>query len=347
MTDVIAVPEGRVLGGVDFAAFVRTPFGGQCVRIGVAALASAVAAGVICAVLPNPASSSAPAGAHQVGAISTPTYRATGEAATGLDVATVWAEEQALLYAANNPGIRAAAANAWLPAGGVSTLLATRFPSAGNVPTVAAEAVVPMPPPAPVARLATIKRQAVSAKASAKSGVQVASLTPQAPEPGYFDFFRNLFVSPDHTANVMLAANPKTAIYDIQRRIVYLPNGDKLEAHSGYGKFMDDPESVDRKNLGVTPPNVYTVTFREKLFHGVRALRMTPVGTGKMYGRAGILAHSYMLGDDGQSNGCVSIKDYDRFLQAYEKGAFNQIIVVRSVDDTSPSRVASASPGNV
>ena len=160
-------------------------------------------------------------------------------------------------------------------------------------------------------------------------------------------FLPQFFGNPDHAARAILAANPKTAIYDIEKRVVYLPNGDKLEAHSGYGQWLDDPTSVERKDRGVTPPNVYAVSFREKPFHGVRALRLTPVGDGNMYGRDGMLAHSYMLGEDGQSNGCVSVKDYRKFLQAYENGAFKQLIVVRSVDDVAPSRVASAQPGNV
>ena len=38
---------------------------------------------------------------------------------------------------------------------------------------------------------------------------------------------------------------------------------------------------------GPTPPHLYELTPREALFHGVEALRMTPVGDGKMYGRDG------------------------------------------------------------
>ena len=338
MTDVTAVPEGRVVA--ELSAFVRTPFGGQCVRIGLATAASAVAALMICAVLPKPAVSSAPASVPEDG------QRVANRADVAIDVAKVWADERAQLYAMTNPGIRGASGDAWSPAGGVSTLLATRFPSAAHV-TTETVTVVPMPPPAPVARLGDIKRPAVGRKAPAQRTPQVASLPPQAAEPGYFDFFRKLFANPDNAAQAMLAANPKTAIYDIEKRVVYLPNGDKLEAHSGYGEFMDDPDSVDRKSRGVTPPNVYALSFREKLFHGVRALRLTPVGNGKMYGRDGILAHSYLLGEDGQSNGCVSLKDYDKFLQAYEDGAFKQMIVVRSVDDSAPpAQVASVQPGN-
>jgi hypothetical protein len=64
-----------------------------------------------------------------------------------------------------------------------------------------------------------------------------------------------------------------------------------------------------------------------------------------MYGRDGILAHSFLLGEEGASNGCVSLRDYDKFLQAYEDGKFNQIIVVRSADEPAPAQVAGGAPG--
>jgi hypothetical protein len=80
---------------------------------------------------------------------------------------------------------------------------------------------------------------------------------------------------------------------------------------------MDNPAYVDKRMVGATPPNVYDLKPREKLFHGVAALRMTPVGENEMHGRTGLLVHSYLLGPNGDSNGCVSIKDYDRFLAAY------------------------------
>jgi hypothetical protein len=69
---------------------------------------------------------------------------------------------------------------------------------------------------------------------------------------------------------------------------------------------------------------------------------MKPVGGGNMYGRDGILAHSFMLGANGQSNGCISVRDYDKFVQAFEDGKFNQIIVLRSADEPVPSQVANA-----
>ena len=80
---------------------------------------------------------------------------------------------------------------------------------------------------------------------------------------------------------------------------------------------MDNPAHVDQRMVGATPPNVYDLKPREKLFHGVAALRMTPVGENEMHGRTGLLVHSYLLGPNGDFNGCVSIKDYDRFLAAY------------------------------
>jgi hypothetical protein len=137
----------------------------------------------------------------------------------------------------------------------------------------------------------------------------------------------------------------KTAIYDITAKTVYLPNGERLEAHSGLGPLMDDPRHVHRKMHGATPPNTYKLTMREALFHGVRALRMTPVGDGRMYNRDGILAHSYMLGPNGQSNGCVSFKDYPKFLRAYLRGEIDRIVVVVRLDKP-PAHYARANARN-
>jgi hypothetical protein len=124
----------------------------------------------------------------------------------------------------------------------------------------------------------------------------------------------------------------RTAIYDITAQTVYLPNGERLEAHSGLGRLMDDPLHVRQKNRGATPPNTYDLKLRESLFHGVQAIRLTPVGDSDMFGRDGILAHSYMLGPSGQSNGCVSFKDYPKFLRAYLRGEFDRMVVVSRLD---------------
>ena len=134
----------------------------------------------------------------------------------------------------------------------------------------------------------------------------------------------------------------KTAVYDITARVVYLPNGRKLEAHSGLGQYMDSPRHVHLRMRGATPPNVYKLTMREALFHGVRALRLNPVNEGKMYGRAGILAHTYMLGPSGQSNGCVSFKNYPEFLNAFLRGEVTRLVVVEHLDNPPNSQVASS-----
>ncbi|RZM97735.1 hypothetical protein CWO91_37450 [Bradyrhizobium genosp. SA-3] len=146
--------------------------------------------------------------------------------------------------------------------------------------------------------------------------IKLASLTPDS---GLFN------KAPDLAA---LGYDSRTAVYDISAKAVYLPGGVALEAHSGLGPLMDNPDHVDRRMVGATPPATYELKPREKLFHGVRALRMTPVEGTSALGRVGLLTHNYMLGPRGDSNGCVSIKDYDRFIKAYDNGEFNRLVVV-------------------
>ena len=141
-----------------------------------------------------------------------------------------------------------------------------------------------------------------------------------------------------------LGYDGQTAVYDISAQAVYLPNGTKLEAHSGLGGLMDKPAYVDQRMVGATPPNVYDLKPREKLFHGVAALRMTPVGENEMHGRNGLLVHSYLLGPNGDSNGCVSIKDYDRFLAAYTSGEVKRLVVVPSLREGLTASRRSPSP---
>lgn len=141
-----------------------------------------------------------------------------------------------------------------------------------------------------------------------------------------------------------LGYDGQTAVYDISARAVYLPGGTKLEAHSGLGSLMDNPAFVDKRMVGATPPNVYDLKPREKLFHGVEALRMTPVGESEMHGRTGLLVHSYLLGPNGDSNGCVSIKDYDRFLAAYKNGEVKRLVVVPNLREGLTASRRSPSP---
>ncbi len=136
----------------------------------------------------------------------------------------------------------------------------------------------------------------------------------------------------------------RTAIYDIAAGTVYLPNGRRLEAHSGLGKFIDDPRRVHVKNRGATPPNVYNLSLRKKLFHGVRAIRLAPVDESRMYGRDGMLAHSYLHGSNGQSNGCVAFTNYPEFLNVFLEGEVTRLVVVKSLESPPEPTVASGSP---
>jgi hypothetical protein len=104
---------------------------------------------------------------------------------------------------------------------------------------------------------------------------------------------------------------------------------------------MDDPRYVHAKRTGPTPPNVYELKLREQLFHGVRAIRLIPTDSSRMYGRAGILAHSYLLGPNGESNGCVSFKDYATFLDAFDRGEINRLVVVERLANPPSPKTAS------
>jgi hypothetical protein len=141
----------------------------------------------------------------------------------------------------------------------------------------------------------------------------------------------------------LLGYDNVTAVYDISARAVYMPDGSKLEAHSGFGSLMDNPAHVSERMVGATPPNVYDLKPREQLFHGVQALRMTPVGDNGTLGRSGLLVHSYMLGPNGDSNGCVSIKDYEKFLKAFANGEIKRLVVVPSLGDEKSASQSSTS----
>ena len=124
-----------------------------------------------------------------------------------------------------------------------------------------------------------------------------------------------------------------TAVYDITAHTVYLPDGTKLEAHSGLGPTLDDPRSQKIRMRGVTPPHIYDLKPREALFHGVPALRLTPQGGEEaIYGRDGLLAHTFMLGANGDSNGCVSFRDYYAFLDAYRNKGIRKLAVLAKID---------------
>ncbi len=151
------------------------------------------------------------------------------------------------------------------------------------------------------------------------------ALTYAPPEGGIVD---NRF-----TSNGLSGLDRWTAVYDISTHLVYLPNGATLEAHSGRGANLDDPRYVHKRMQGATPPHVYELALREKPFHGVRALRLKPIGgNGHIFGRSGLLAHTYMLGPKGDSNGCLVFKHYNAFLQAFESGDVKRLVVMAHID---------------
>jgi hypothetical protein len=203
-------------------------------------------------------------------------------------------------------------------------------------PTLTAERAdrVPLPRPRPA-------RQEIARAPVAQAAPQVAAaMPPPAPTAE-----NRVPAQQAHNNSVALPGpDSRTAVYDISARTVYLPNGEKLEAHSGLYDKMDDPRFVNVRMRGPTPPNVYDLTLREELFHGVRAIRLNPVDEDKMFGRDGMLAHTYMLGANGQSNGCVSFKDYPKFLQAFLRGEVDRLVVVSHLGNT-PLPVARARRG--
>ncbi|WP_297298715.1 tlde1 domain-containing protein [uncultured Methylovirgula sp.] len=213
---------------------------------------------------------------------------------------------------------------------------------------------VPLPAPRPsglvVPEAEDHARVAVRQAPQPRQTTQVAAATPEPP-PGHNSFFDKLFGGINHPSGQALAyaesedgvvegTRPSaavvpydqfTAVYNISTHTVYLPNGRRLEAHSGLGEAFDDPHYVREKMRGPTPPGIYDLRPREQLFHGVAALRLIPVG-GDPYGRVGLLAHRFMLGPRGDSNGCISFRNYQAFLDAYRAGEVKRLVVVAGMN---------------
>lgn len=171
---------------------------------------------------------------------------------------------------------------------------------------------------------------------SGEGGDVLAYAKPDTPSGGLGQAFRNLFNGPSAGSG----AGHGVAVYDISAKTVYMPDGQRLEAHSGLGAMVDQPRYVHVKDRGPTPPNTYNLSLRESRFHGVEALRLTPVNGGNKYNRNGLLAHTYMLrGGRAESNGCVVFRDYSRFLAAFKKGKVTRLVVVPRLNG-SPTQVA-------
>lgn len=188
---------------------------------------------------------------------------------------------------------------------------------------------VPMPSARPKAPASVTEKPDASAKDNSKAKARempsnmLAYARPENP----------LASDSDEERPSLFSRKPKlpgrgVAVYDISAGIVHMPNGEKLEAHSGRAHMRDNPKFVHVKNRGPTPPNVYSLRMRESRFHGIEAIRMTPVGDAKMYGRDGFLTHTYLLRKRGDSSGCVVFEDYNKFLNAFKRGHVKTLIVV-------------------
>ncbi len=182
-----------------------------------------------------------------------------------------------------------------------------------------------------------IRNVSSHAAAAANSVVETA-------ETEKTSFFEKLFGNPKPVAlayaapddaglvgNIAGRYDQWTAVYDISAHKVYLPDGSVLEAHSGRGSTLDDPSHTNERMQGSTPFNVYDLKPRETLFHGVEAIRLIPVDESQVFGRSGFLAHTYMLGPNGDSFGCVSFRNYDAFLQAFKEQKIKHLAVVASL----------------
>jgi hypothetical protein len=208
---------------------------------------------------------------------------------------------------------------------------------------------VPLPVPRPAAARA-LPADGPSPREAGQANKAAALAAIAAPRPSIFErlFGKSpvlAYAAPDggiasdgrSLADGTISMHPpfdrQTAVYDISARTVYMPDGTKLEAHSGLGAKMDDPRYVHVRMHGATPPHVYEIAPRESLFHGVEALRLHPVGgSDRIFGRTGLLAHSYMLGPRGDSNGCVSFKNYEAFLRAYKNNEVKRLVVLARLD---------------
>jgi hypothetical protein len=234
-----------------------------------------------------------------------------------------------------------ALASRW-PRDDLRPAIANETPVASTAPAVTASNV-PLPRSRPAAADQPAQTSQAFALATAEpitTAMATTDTMPSRPERSALQKFSDMMKAKMTVASLGLGRAPdltalgydnETAVYDITAHAVYLPNGTVFEAHSGMGNLRDDPDHVNMRMVGATPPAMYSLKPREASFHGVAALRMTPAEGSDIGGRSGLLVHSFMLGPNGDSNGCVSIRDFDRFRKAYDDGQFTHLAVVPSV----------------
>ena len=172
-------------------------------------------------------------------------------------------------------------------------------------PSLKLEADVPLPAPRPPELLAR-QAPAPARQPLRQLAQRNAATVPAAPKPDNRGFFEKFFggdPQPGPRGPALAYAAPETdaigggwfggskttvpdgqtAVYDISAHTVTLPNGTRLEAHSGLGTLLDDPRYVGERNRGATPPHVYDLELRAQLFHGVQALRLNPADGGNVF----------------------------------------------------------------
>ncbi|MEP0235046.1 DUF2778 domain-containing protein [Roseibium sp.] len=222
-----------------------------------------------------------------------------------------------------------------IPVEAVVAAVASLEPTAE--PDVPAESSIALleaePVPVPGKRPAAPKRRIVkprdTAAPAAASLAYARDVDPRKEGDGIFSGLSKVF----NSGEVRLPGRGSgIAVYDISAAVVYMPDGTKLEAHSGIGKMRDNPRYTKVRNKGPTPPNIYNLRMRERRFHGVEAIRMLPVDVAAMHGRDGMLTHTPLLRGRIGSHGCVAFKDYNKFLKAFKAGKVKKMIVVPKID---------------
>ena len=108
------------------------------------------------------------------------------------------------------------------------------------------------------------------------SGSVLAYAAPQSGVPGHT---RNIISSPSASYDRW------TAVYDVAAHTVYLPNGTRLEARSGLGNRL--ARSTLRKHGTAFPRSTSVAPYTD--------------WQRRLFGRTGLLAHTYMLSPNGNS----------------------------------------------
>ncbi len=191
---------------------------------------------------------------------------------------------------------------------------AERLPDLGPLPmtrpgvTIAAEAEAELAPPA---RAKPAKRTLL---AYAKPDVSMDEDEDDAP-----------------IARPLFGRSKGVAVYDISAGVVYMPNGEKLEAHSGNRRHARQPEICACADEGPDAAR-HLQGHHARIPLPRRGSRAPdPVDGIAPHGRVGLLAHSYLLRKRGDSHGCVAFANYPKFLAAFKRGEIKQMVIVTSM----------------